>query len=71
MGNAGALKPLVESSRGGTKGQSRGKEAAISADIPDPFQPPGWAQRNRSQQCTFGSREEISLYLFIIYAQYS
>ena len=55
----------------GEGGTEQGKEAIISVNhVQDLVQPPGQAPRNRSQQCTL-MREEISLYLFIIYAQYS
>lgn len=59
--------------RGERRREGRGeeREAVISINhFADQFQPLGRAPRNRSQQIHFDERKEISLYLFIMYAQY-
>ena len=66
-GQCGGSETTGGKQRGGNGGTELGKEAAISANhVPDPFQPPGWAPRNRSQQCTL-MRERKFHFIYLLF----
>lgn len=70
MGNAGALKPLVESSREGRR-DDRGRRPRSVLKPRSGSVPAAWLGSSKVSAMHFDEREEISLYLFIIYAQFT